>query len=45
MRAKQVHIARDRLSELADRAAKGTLAADDLASQLAGAVTSLLSAP
>jgi hypothetical protein len=41
-RAKQVHIARDRLADLAERASKGTLSVDDLGAQLANAAKALV---
>jgi hypothetical protein len=44
-RAKQVHILRDRLADLADRASKGTLGVDDLGAQLANAASALVTAP
>jgi hypothetical protein len=44
-RAKQVHIARDRLADLAERASKGTLSVDDLGAQLANAAKALVTPP
>ena len=44
-RAKQVHILRDRLADLADRASKGALTVDDLGAQLANAASALVTPP
>jgi hypothetical protein len=44
-RAKQVHTVRDRLADLAARAAKGTLSVDDLGAQLANAASALVTPP